>query len=279
MVLDHSNYRSYLKSALAERQKKNPAYSMRAFAQQVGLTQSAVSQVFAGKKNLSLEAATRIASKLDLTESEAEYFRSLVQLERTRDPDLKKSLVARLQRLNPHRDTRDLSVEFFSMIADWYHLAIKNMLELDGFEFNARNVAKRLGITQIEAEAAIDRLLRLEAIEPRKDGKPGYVRTQDHVTVRSAIPNEALRRFHKQMLEKAIASLEEQTPQEKIVGSETFPMSETLLPEANRLAEAFFRDMVALSDRSKTKSAVYHLGVQFFNLTPQTPSSKKRKSS
>lgn len=274
MVLDHSNYRSFLKSALAERRKKNPAYSMRAFANQVGLTQSAVSQVFAGKKNLSLESATRIAAKLGLDEVESEYFRALVQLETTRNPDLKRSLVGRLQTLNPNRETRDLSVEFFSMIADWYHLVIKNMLDLDGFEFTPANVAKRLGISKIEVEAAIDRLVRLEAIEPREDGKPGYRRTQDHVMVRSAIPNEALRRFHRQMLEKAIDSLESQTPQEKVVGSETFPMSLEMLPEAQRLAEKFFAEMSALSTRSNSRTHVYHLGVQFFNLTPHS----KRKS-
>jgi len=267
MLLEYSDYRSFLRSAIAALQKKNPAYSIRGFSKQVGLTQSALSQVIAGKRNLSNESATRIALRLGLNETEIEYFRTLVQMETTKDPDLKRSLVERAQTLNPRREVHELSVSFFSVIADWYHLAIKNMIGLDDFEFTPANVAKRLGITKLEVETAIERLLRLEVIEPDPTREGHYVRVKDHTMVRSMVPNEALRRFHRQMLEKAIQSLETQTPKEKIVGSETFAFSPDALTEANRLTEGYFKNMSTLSDRPGKRTEVYHLGVQFFSLT------------
>lgn len=242
---------------------------MRAFASQVGLTQSALSQVLSGKKNLSVESATRIANKLGLNEVEIEYFRTLVQIETTKDPDLKESLYNRARSINPQRDVRELTVEFFRMIADWYHLPIKNMVDLDRFEFTPANVARRLGISKLESEAAIERLIRLEMIEADPEKKGRYKKVAQYTVTRSAVPSEAIRRFHRQMLEKAIESLETQTPEEKIVGSETFSISEEVLPEANRLAEEFFQKMTALSAKSKKRTQVYHLGVQFFNLTKE----------
>lgn len=267
MILEHTDYREFLKSELVRRRTKNASYSMRAFACQVGLTQSALSQVLSGKKNLSNESATRIARQIGLAENEAEYFRTLVELAKAQNPDLKKILSAKAQVLNPQRDVRELSVEYFSMIADWYHLAIKNMLDLDGLEFSPVNISTRLGISKLEAEAAIERLIRLNAIEVDPE-KPGTYRRVDRSTVvRSESKNEALRRFHKQMLEKAIESVESQTPQEKWIGSETFPFSEAALPEANQIIENFMTAITDLSDRTPKHDHVYHLGVQLFKLT------------
>jgi uncharacterized protein (TIGR02147 family) len=271
MVMEHNNYREFLRAELAKRKCKNPSYSMRAFAAQVGLTQSALSQVMSGKKNLSSESATRIANLIGLSESEADYFRTLIQMAKTQNPDLMKSLTAKAQGLNPQREVRELSVEYFSMISDWYHLAIKNLLDVDGFEFTTGNIAKSLRISKLEAEAAIDRLVRMHAIEtdPTKNDPTNtrYRRVDTATVVKSDVKNEALRRFHRQMLEKAIESLETQTPQEKWVGSETFPFSEELLPEANQIIENFMTAITDLSDRSKRRDHVYHLGVQLFKLT------------
>ncbi len=267
MILGHTNYRVFLKSVLAEKKRANPSYSMRAFAQQIGLGQSAVSQVLAGKKNLSLEMGNKIAGKLGLNDSESEYFRTLIQIETTKDQDLKRSLLARAQALNPQREVRELSVDFFTAIADWYHLAIKNMTLLKNFAFTPESIAKRLGISKLEAETAIERLLRLEQIEadPEKAGR--YRKVANYTVTRSAVPNEALRRFHRQTLTKAIDSLETQTPKEKFIGSETFAVDKEQLPKAFEYAEEFLQKMASLAEEARAPTDVYHAGVQFFNLT------------
>ncbi|NUM87638.1 MAG: TIGR02147 family protein [Bdellovibrionales bacterium] len=266
-ILETNNYRAWLKSVLSERQRANPSYSMRAFAQQLGLGQSAVSQVLAGKKNLSLESATRIAQKLRLKSQEAEYLRTLVQLEKTKGADLRKALLEKAQSLNPRREVRELSVDLFASIAEWHHLAIKNLLGVEGFVLTPASAAKRLGLSKLDAELAIARLERLEMIE-RDPGNPGaYRRTADYTLTQSAVPNEALRRFHREMLGKAAESLETQTPKEKFVGSETFALDETLLPEAFALADECLRRIAALSERSGHARNVYHAGLQVFRIT------------
>ncbi|HPI40090.1 MAG TPA: TIGR02147 family protein [Pseudobdellovibrionaceae bacterium] len=274
MILEYSDYRSFLKNLIAHKKQQNPSYSMRAFSRHIGIGQSALSQVLAGKKNLSIERATMIANKLNLNFAEAEYFRTLIQIEGTRNSELKQSLIQRAQSLNPQREVRQLSVDVFSYISDWYHLVIKNMVGLDHFDFNSKNIASHLGISNFEVEEALQRIHRLEMIEPDPEQKGRYLKVQDYTLTQSAVPNEALKKFHRQMLLKAIDSLETQTPKEKFIGSETFAISEELLPKAFEMADRFLTAMAALSEesaqnakapKSKEPKQVYHVGVQLFN--------------
>ena len=269
MVSNHSQYRSYLKAVLAERQRSNHAYSMRAFARNLGLTQSGVSQVLSGKKNLSQESAHQIAEKLGLNDRDTEFFCLLVQLETAKTAILKESILKKLNSLNPKEPVEVLSLEFFRAISDWYHLVIKNMTDIEGLELTPKAIAKRLGITSIEADSALERLLKLELIEPIEGRPHRYRQVKNYVIAKAATPNEALRNFHRQMLEKAKDSLTTQTPQEKIIGSETFAFNERHLKEADQITEEYFKKMAALAKGPGKKTQVYHLGVQFFNVTKE----------
>jgi uncharacterized protein (TIGR02147 family) len=267
VIYEHTSYRNFLKSVVAERITVNPAYSLRAFARRLGITQPFLTEIIKGRKNFSAEGALKVAKALELDPAQAEYFCLLVQLESAKDPHLKESTSEKLKQLNPRREVHDLSVEFFRLIADWYHLVIRNLADTSDFDWNPLSIAKRLGITRIEAEAAIERLLRLELIERDPKRPTRYRKTKDYILAQSAIPNQALRSFHRQMLGKAVESLETQTPQEKIVGSETFAFSPRQLKEANRIIENCFQQMIGLSKSNRSKTEVYHLGIQLFNVT------------
>ena len=88
MIFEYSNYRSFLKDILSGKQNKSPGFSMRAFALKIGLSQSTLSQVLSGKKNLSWESALRIAEKLKFSPIDTEYLALLVRLETAKDPGL-----------------------------------------------------------------------------------------------------------------------------------------------------------------------------------------------
>src|SRR5258708_36824233 len=123
-ILEHQNYRIYLKCVLVERADANPAYSLRALARNLTLAPSYLSAILSGKKNLSAERALETAAGLQLNETEREYFCLLVQIESTTDPALKDSLLKRVRQLNPNVGVYDLSLDHFKIISDWPHFAI-----------------------------------------------------------------------------------------------------------------------------------------------------------
>jgi uncharacterized protein (TIGR02147 family) len=274
-----SNYRTYLRAALAERIKRNPSYSMRAMAGLMGITPSGLCQVLKGKKNLSPSAAIRIAGRLGLEPSDARYFCELVELETAKTAEHRAAVLERISAMNPERVVRDLSVDQFQIISDWYHYAIVELTESDIASFDPAAIARRLGISRIEVEAAIERLLRLEMLEPHPD-KPGFYRkTNESFQVSSDVSSAALRKFHQQILEKAAESLEQQRPGDRIIGSETFAFAPEQLPEFRELVAEFYRKAVALADRGTGKTEVYNLGVNFFSLAPSggTPAERGKK--
>lgn len=264
-ILEHDNYRTYLREVMAEKAKRNPRFSLRAMAKMLDIAPGYLSTVLKGEKNLSFETASSVAKKLGLSVKETEYFGLLAQKDLAKNLDVKEQLLERVRAANPKQQINDLTIDNFKIISDSIHFSILVATTLTDFKATARNLAVALGENQSEVELAIERLMKLEMIE--RDSSGVYRKVLQNPRVVSQAPNQALRKYHKQTLEKAIASLETQTPKEKIIGSETLAISEDQIGEFRKLADEFFDRAITLSKKSKKKTQVYHLGIQFFNLT------------
>ena len=237
MLTQKTSYRVYLKDVLAERIEKNSAYSLRALAKQVGLASSTLCEIMKGKGNLSFEAAQRVASRLGLEGRDSEYFCLLVQLEAAKSTESKEAVLNQLKRLSPEQKIHDLSLDHFKVISDWYYAAILELTYIN-IKLTPAVISKKLGISKLEAEVALERLLRLELLEV--DSKGRLRKTIDYVQANSNIPNEAIRKHYRQTLQKALEAVDTQTPQEKISGTETLPIDVESLPEAKKIIDRFF---------------------------------------
>lgn len=266
MPMQFTCYRSYLRSVLASRVTGNPRYSLRAMARSFGMAPSLLSEVIGrGTKNLSLERADGVADKLGLIGAEKEYFLLLLQYETAKSPVRRRETLERMRALNPERNVADLSLDRFTAISEWYHVPILAMTDLHRADLSPPAIARKLGISPLEARAAMERLERLELVEKAADGR--YRRRHASSLFESASAHEGLRRFHEQMLGRAGAALRTQSPSEKLVGTETFALDPEQLPEARRRTRRFLDEMVRLFDQGKKRSEVYHLGVQLFRIT------------
>ena len=265
MIQQYNDYRSYLRTCLNERIKQNPQYSLRAFAKHLNLAPGFISDVLNGRKNLSTQSVIKVVDGLKLSSKDSSYFNLLVQLECARNQTARLKIIQNLESLFPKRKAQDLSVEHFRIIADWYHTAILEMANSPEFIVNSSVASKCLGISKVEAQVALDRLNRLELLELKSD--KSYKKVQSSLLATSKIPHEGLRHFHKQMLHKAIESLEVQPNTEKFVGSETFAFDPESLKLVNEALEECFDKVVNIAKKSKKKNYIYHLGIQFFKIT------------
>jgi uncharacterized protein (TIGR02147 family) len=271
-----SSYRAWLKNLMAERLARNPRLSLRSFAKTSGVAVSTLSMALSGKTNLSPTKALTIARRLGLPEHESERFILLVQYENETNPDFKevlgRKLSAQSEGLPP---AHDIDVDRFKMIADWYHLPLLQMVGHSKLPQTPAKMAARLGISPIEAETALSRLERLGLVVSDKKG--ALKCTKSRIVFRSPTPSEALRSFHRQMLEKTIASLETQTPREKWIGTETLAFDPQQLDAAGALLEECFQKVCGLAATSKHRSEIYHLATQFFRLTTPVKAPKGAK--
>ena len=191
----HPAARQLLQSELARRCDKNPGYSQRAFARALGISHTVLSLVLSGKRPLSKGAIIKVADALALDPTERERLVS----------SRRKAVVALPIAPGPE-DTRWLSLDSFAVISDWYHLAILSLLELPRAKFEARWIAARLGISQVQAKLAVERLKRLGLVE--RTGQGRWKQAGKPIRMDNALSTAATRKYHRQLLEKAVESLE-----------------------------------------------------------------------
>ncbi len=226
-----------------------------------------VSAIFRNEKNLSLDRAPLVAEKLGLKGTESEYFCLLVELESARHSEHRERVIQKMSLLNPKKSAVDLSIDHFRVISDWYHFPILQMVGEKGFSQDPQQIGKRLGISKIEVEVALTRLERLEIIE--RDLNGNFRKINERIQFQSSQKSQALRKFHTEMLDRAVKSLTEQSPQQRQIQTQTLPIDPIDLPKIDELTDQFYERVVNLCKKGRNRTQMYHLATVFFNLTPE----------
>lgn len=258
------NYRKYLQDALAQRCAKNPNYSMRAFAKQVGISPSHLSRVMNGKKDISPIAALRIANHLKLKPADMENFLDLVGWE-TSEGHTKELIAGRLEARSKELKRKTLRLEAFRLIADWYHLPLLELAGARGFKSDSRWIAAKLGISVAEAKSAVNLLVSLKLLAQDEKGKltrvdGASVETPDDIT------SVAVRKHHEQMSLKAASAVHEQDTHEREFQSLQFPFDEKKIKRLKEMVREFSQK-IEKEFKSSQATEIYQMNLQFFRLT------------
>jgi uncharacterized protein (TIGR02147 family) len=265
--MDHSivksDFRSILRHELENRAQHNPNYSLRAFARDLKLSPSRLSEIFSGKQGLSPNAAQKIADCLGYSGEERERFCNLVTSVHARSRKDREVAKVRLKETENDDEIHLLRMDAFKVISDWYHLAILEMISLKWYKNDTRQLARKLGITEIQAELAIDRLIRLKLLERQGDK---LVPLKGPGLIPGGVPSESIKKFHSQILDQGKEALVLQGIDEREFQVAIIAVDRSKLREAKEDIEKFRRKFCKRMDESPNKDGLYCLAVQFFNL-------------
>lgn len=244
-------YQTFLSRELAKRCEKNPQYSLRAFAMALGIDAGTMSRYLNGKQIPSYKLSKRMLETLDITpEEQNEFLNSLP--------------VGNGDKKTPpnRRDKpQDLSIEYYKVIGDWYHIALMELTFVEGFQSDSRWISSQLGISQTEANLAIERLHKLGLIQ-KKNGKI-IKATERLFTHDRHLSTPALRRNQKQFLEKAIYSLENDPTDKRKITSMTVAINPQKLEIAMHMIDKFSQTLSRVLESGKRKT-VYNLEVALY---------------
>ena len=206
---------------------------------------------------------------IGLSQQETELFCGMVQAQHGRNKTSRMIAETRLAKLQYNPEAVSLQLDAFQVISDWYHLAILQLVQLKGFSSDPKWIAKSLGIHPKEVEAGVQRLLRLELLSRDAHGK--LTAESEMVFAPDGIPSEAIRKFHQQVLQKAMDAVTTQTVDERYLNTTVLPVRSKDLPKAKEKIKAFHREF----DREFTPKAgeadhVYALAIQFFSVTQKS---------
>ena len=268
MKLAYDDYRKLLRDALSERSETNRSYSLRAFARDMKMTSSRLSEVLNNKKGLSKRSGEKVARCLGFTKEETKYFCDLIESVDARSEVARSVALSRIQAQRSNRVMSILQMDAFKVISDWYHFGIVNLMHLKSFRDDTNWIAETLSIDPSDVTAAIERLCRLEMIE-KKEGQ--WTVVQDYVTSPDGVPSEAIRKFHRQILEKASLALSTQSVEERDMTALIMPVNTRKLGIARERIRAFRKELCKELDTGDDVDQVYCLSMQLFSLTKGTP--------
>lgn len=236
-----------LRQTLAQRCAKNPQYSIRAFAKSSGISHTVLSLVLSGKRKLSKKATQILADYLELSSQE-------------------RMNLLKAEKVIGTTDFQDLSLDTFEVISDWYHYAILSLLELPNAVFEAKWIAKQLGIKVLSAKIAIDRLKKLKLVELDSAGL--WKQSGNPIKIDNKISTAATKKFHKQLLTRASESIDKDAIEVRDFSSITFTLDPNQMEYAKNRLRDFRRELMRELEAMGEPSAVYNMTIQLYPVTP-----------
>src|SRR5258707_1323801 len=112
------DFRRFLQLELIRRCEQNRRYSLRAFARSLGLHHGTLSRVLSGKRAINKKLISRLGEPLRLSPTDADSFL--------------KHLSSQKRPLTSHY--RELNLDTFLAVSEWYHDAILEMTHMKSFE-------------------------------------------------------------------------------------------------------------------------------------------------
>lgn len=257
-----TSYRMLLQDEFQQRVRRNPAYTLRAYARDLGVPVSNLSDVLRSKRGLAIETARKMAESLRLGEHEGKYFVALVQKEHGRSLAQRSEAEGTLRALEAAHGMSEISLETFAVLADWVHFAVLELTYLEDFRADGGWIAARLGISRAEADAAVEKALKLGLLARDADGR--LRDAEKNLATGNDVPSKYIRDHHRQILAKAERALEEVGVEEREFAAITMAIDASKLPEAKAALREFRRKFCKNIQHSRKKNRVYCVALQFF---------------
>ena len=195
----------FLKVECAKRTRRNPSYSMRAFARDIGFSPSRLSEVMNKGQGISRSSVRSICRALAIGPRLTEYLCDLADVQFGRVEAARDLAAERIARGLAEPNVYEFKSQEFQVIANWYHLAILSLVETLDFRPDPAWIAARLRIDMRVAHDAAQRLERLGLLEMKDDGT--WLVVRNHTMVHDQTAPEAMREFHAQILAKAAEAI------------------------------------------------------------------------
>lgn len=267
-VFKYTKPKDFMEAVLAEKQRLNPKFSIRAWSRQLGFQNpSILSRILKGDRNLTPQLATKISQYLGLPHEQKRYFEILSLLSNAKSIPEKQIYTDILESIKPDTNFSSLTLDQFMSIAEWYHLAILEMTNLKDFKHDAQWISNRLGkaVTPTMVNDAVRRLIRLNLLAETKDGNLRR-NPKGQLKIGDETQSDAIQKFHLQMIEKALTSIKEQNLDQRDIRGMSFSLKKKDLKRAREIIQKAYQGLAKLTARGDGDET-YQVNTQIFQLT------------
>jgi uncharacterized protein (TIGR02147 family) len=263
------DYRTYLLEFYEEKKKFTRFFSYRYMAKRLGVDHTYVLRVLSRKSHLAYKHITAFVSICGLHGSDAEYFRVLVRLNKSKEQDEILELMERLTLLAGVR-TFPIQNEHADVFKSWHHLAIRAMLGYKQFDGDFAKLADGLNprISEAQARESVGLLERLNLVRKNPDG--GYVLAESLIATGLNQEPEPVRRFQQEMLELGRESIDRHPKEVRDISTVTMAIKLSDMDALRNKIYTFRQEIMGFAERTQFPDTVFQLNIAFFPLSQLT---------
>jgi DNA-binding MarR family transcriptional regulator len=232
-----------LQREFIHRCKKNPSYSLRAYAQYLEIDQSFLSKLLNGRRKITPAMEEQFASKLGLSP-----FKGVKPSSRSAKG--KDHFV-------------DLLEDEYETIASWHHFVILELMKTKSFKPDYGKIAQQLGLHSQEVKAAVERLVRLGFVKVAD--KKWTLVSKNHTWTNTMATSTARRKLQIELNQKSVEALENIPFSQRENGSLTIAIDSRRLPEFKEKINQVLKDLSdCLQPDQKNLDSVYQITLSLF---------------
>jgi uncharacterized protein (TIGR02147 family) len=268
-IYDYLDYRQFLADWFVHEKSLRPTFSHRAFVRRTGQrSPSLLSDVIAGRRNLTPAGLEGFLRALRLPAPEARFFTSLVELDQAETPDEKNAAWADVAATQRFRSSRRLEDDGFRYLSTWYVPVVRELANRDDFREDPAWIARQIRprITAAQARDALELLIEMDLLRREPSGRIGF--GGGSVVTPHEVRSLAVRNYHDGMLERAREALTEVDRAQRHFLGVTVSVPEALLPELKERLNAVQERVLDLCSSSELPGGrVMQFTFSFFPLS------------
>ncbi len=266
-IFAYFGYRAFLRDAYVDLKQRQAGFSYRWFARRAGMTSpNFLKLVIDGKRNLSAASTERFATALELSSNETAFFRELVGFGQARTAAEKNRHFERIGAYRQHRAVCALERHQFEYLSHWWYPAIRELVACEGFVDDPEWIAGRLvpAITAAQARQALDLLHALGFVD--RDERGRLRQRTPLLSTGPEVRSLAVGNFHRQMMERAAASIDLVDRDLRDISGVTIALSPEAFQRVKQKIVELRAELLALSAGDDRPTRVVQVNFQLFPL-------------
>ncbi|MBO6076721.1 MAG: TIGR02147 family protein [Fibrobacter sp.] len=273
-ILTYTDYRRYIADYYADKKAKS-AISWHDFARVAGFSSPVyLKYVSEGRFNLSEAAVERVASAMNLSDFEREYFREMVRFDHAKTDKAKKDSFQKLMTMAESRKAKIIEADAFRYFDSWKNPVLRELApSMPGAKPLALAHACRPKISAAEVSESLNFLVKADLLQ--KDEEGNYKQTDKVVTTGPMeVTPVAVRGLHRQMGEIALETIEGVPQDKRHFSGVTLGITQDAYDEIVAEINAFRKKIIEIATRESETDEVYRLNIQFFPMTNKNENKK-----
>lgn len=225
--------KNILIETLAQRIKRNQHYSIRAFAKDLSINDSTLSQLISGKRKVTPNRIKTLGKSLGLND---------------------KKIIQLIENAGVKFDREEVmvSLQKFNLTSEWYFDAIIELVKVKS-DMTFKDIAQYLGITQSQAKIALKELIALEIIT-KQDNQLICNQSKSLTSFyESSSTSEALKEYQKKMLKLSEKALRNDPREKRNHTSHVMAVSSEKIPEVIKRIREFQHELANFIEDNHTK--------------------------